>query len=253
MLWVGLVVGSLTIVLSYFAKVRVGPFLWASLALAWMYVTRTSISYTLRNTPTRLTPRAMLGAAIRWHKFNRLRYGTMFRSVVRTAIAIIGGMGALGSGLYWLSQWAGIPLPVIFMALYGLSVVSVLVAIPVSILKKRGSLRTLNRRRAELKQIGQCESDVLLEARGALEVRWWLSQAREQLLSKEDVRRSFISWIVSQPVSADWRSAAKQEILRRLAWEETEEVVSTAYLKWQIADNAEAAETEDAKEAIVAG
>ncbi|WP_211633645.1 hypothetical protein [Paraburkholderia nemoris] len=139
------------------------------------------------------------------------------------------------------------------MALYGLSVVSVLVAIPVSILKKRGSLRTLNRRRAELKQIGQCESDVLLEARGALEVRWWLSQAREQLLSKEDVRRSFISWIVSQPVSADWRSAAKQEILRRLAWEETEEVVSTAYLKWQIADNAEAAETEDAKEAIVAG
>jgi hypothetical protein len=137
------------------------------------------------------------------------------------------------------------------MALYGASVASVLVAIPVGILKKRGSLRTLHRRRAELKQNRQCESNVLLEARSALEVRWWLSSAREELLSKEVVRRSFISWIVSPPVRSGWRSGTKQEILRRLAWEEIEEVVSTAYLKWQIADNSEPAETEGAKEAVV--
>lgn len=253
MLWVGLAVSSLAIVLSYFAKVRVGPFICVSLALAWMYAIRTSISYVLRNAPTRLTPRAMLGAATRWDEIHRPRYGVMIRSAVKAALVILGGIGVVGSGLYWLSRWTGIPLPVIFMALYGLSVASVLVAIPVGILKKRGSLRTLNRRRAELKQNGQCESDVLLEARGALEVRWWLSQAREQLLSKEDVRRSFISWIVSQPVSAGWRKGTKQEILRRLAWEEIEGVVSTAYLKWQVTDIPTATETEGAKEAIVTG
>lgn len=113
------------------------------------------------------------------------------------------------------------------------------------------SFNTLRRRRAELKQIGRCESDVLVEARGPLEVRWWLSSAREELLSTEVVRHSFISWIVGQPADTGWRSGAKQENLRRLAWEEIEEVASTAYLKWQIVDDLAAAEPDSPKEAIV--
>jgi hypothetical protein len=252
-LWVGLFAGSLPVALNYHAKVQVGAFVWASLVLAWLYVIRTSISYMLRSTPTRLTPRSMLGAATRWHKIHRPRYGVLIRSAVRAALVIVGGVSAVGSGLYWLGRWTGIPLPLLFMALYGLSIATVLVAIPVGILKKRGSLRRLHRRRAELKKIGQCESDVLLEARDALEVRWWLSQTREELLAKEDVRRSFISWIVTQRASAGWRSGTKRENLRRLAWEEIEEVVSTAYVKWRKADMFEPAKTEDAKETVVAG
>ncbi|MBB2931273.1 NACHT domain-containing protein [Paraburkholderia silvatlantica] len=251
LLWAGLALASLTVVLSYFAKVRVGLFLWASLALAWTYAIRTSICYMLRNTPTRLAPETILGAARHWHKTRRPRYGAMLRSATKIALVIAGLIGIIGSGLYGLSRWTGIPLPVIFMALYGISVLSVLVAIPVGMLKKRASFNTLRRRRAELKQIGRCESDVLVEARGPLEVRWWLSSAREELLSKEVVRRSFISWIVRQPVDTGWRSGAKQENLRRLAWDEIEEVVSTAYLKWQIVDDLAAAEPDGPKEAII--
>ncbi|NUX57681.1 NACHT domain-containing protein [Paraburkholderia youngii] len=253
MLWTGLILGSLTIVLSYLAKVRVGPVLWTSLALAWLYVTRTSISYMLRNTPTKLTPQAMLGAAARWHKSHRPQYGAMFWSVVKVVALIVGSVGVVGSGLYWLSRQVGIPLPVAFMALYGLSIMSLLVAIPVGILKKRRSLETLHRRRAELKQTGQSESDVLMEARTVLEVRWWLSQAREEVLAGQNVRRSFMSWIVSQPLSTDWRRDTKREILRRLAWDEIEEVVATAYLKWQIADDSERVEMVGTEDIVVTG
>ncbi|AIV67264.1 NACHT domain-containing protein [Burkholderia pseudomallei] len=252
LLWAGLALASLAVALSYFAKVRIGPFLWASLALAWAYAIRTSISYMMRSTPTRLTPETILGAARHWHKTRRPQYSAMLQSAAKIVLVFGLGIGIIVSGLYGLSRWAGVPLPVIFMALYGISVLSVFVAIPAGMLKKRASFNTLRRRRAELKQIGHCEGNVLVEARGPLEVRWWLSAAREELLSTEVVRRSFISWIVGQPTDTGWRSGAKQENLRRLAWEEIEEVVSTAYLKWQIVGNVESAQPDDAKEATTA-
>ncbi len=222
---------SLAFVAVYFEQGRLASRIGALLlAIAWIYLVRSCISFWFRGAGVRLTPKELMRRAVDWHRAHWKNYPRVIASFVKWTAAAAVVIAAGGYGLYLVCSWTGIPVLTIFVWIYALLAALGGALWFVSRVMRQRSVRRLRALLEAANANGEDCCGLLLQATNLREVRWWLEVAREELLRDEHTRRSFIGWLLRPSTLENWTQRPTAEGLRRFAWSETELVVRAARL-----------------------